>query len=102
MASRRQSAVALGRNFSDVDGLAHPGLPDRRPELRIYPLARGVAPFLLMGLAFFSIGETIALHQFLGVISISIGIATLAFLGTADGQVLFMDEGTPTWARSPI
>lgn len=47
----------------------------------VYPLARGVAPVLLTGLAFLSIGETIALYQFLGVISISVGIATLAFLG---------------------
>jgi drug/metabolite transporter (DMT)-like permease len=47
----------------------------------VYPLARGIAPVLLTGLAFLSIGESITSQQLLGVISISLGIATLAFLG---------------------
>jgi drug/metabolite transporter (DMT)-like permease len=47
----------------------------------VYPLARGIAPVLLTGLAFLSIGEKITSQQLLGVISISFGIATLAFLG---------------------
>jgi drug/metabolite transporter (DMT)-like permease len=47
----------------------------------VYPLARGIAPVLLIGLAFLSIGESITLQQLLGVICISFGIATLAFLG---------------------
>src|SRR5882724_873522 len=47
----------------------------------VYPLARGIAPVLLSGLAFLSIGETITSQQLFGVISISAGIATLAFLG---------------------
>jgi len=44
----------------------------------------------LTGLAFLSIGESITSQQLLGVISISLGIATLAFLDGADGQVSFM------------
>jgi drug/metabolite transporter (DMT)-like permease len=47
----------------------------------VYPLARGIAPVLLTGLAFLSIGESVTSQQLLGVISISLGIATLAFLG---------------------
>jgi drug/metabolite transporter (DMT)-like permease len=47
----------------------------------VYPLARGIAPVLLTGLAFLSIGESLTSQQLLGVVSISFGIATLAFLG---------------------
>ena len=47
----------------------------------VYPLARGIAPVLLTGLAFFTIGESLAPQHLLGVASISLGIGTLAFLG---------------------
>jgi multidrug transporter EmrE-like cation transporter len=54
----------------------------------VYPLARGIAPILLTGLAFLSIGESLTSPQLLGVVSISLGIATLAVLGRGGGSSL--------------
>ncbi|HUK07090.1 MAG TPA: DMT family transporter [Stellaceae bacterium] len=47
----------------------------------VYPLARGVAPVILTAFAFLLIGESISPSQLLGVVSISLGIVTLALLG---------------------
>ena len=47
----------------------------------VYPLARGVAPVILTGSAFVLLKESLSLPQLLGVLSISLGIGTLALLG---------------------
>jgi drug/metabolite transporter (DMT)-like permease len=47
----------------------------------VYPLARGVAPVILTALAFLLIKDSVSFWQLLGVISISLGIITLALLG---------------------
>jgi drug/metabolite transporter (DMT)-like permease len=47
----------------------------------LYPLARGVAPVILTASAFFLLKESVSLAQLLGVLSISLGIITLALLG---------------------
>jgi drug/metabolite transporter (DMT)-like permease len=47
----------------------------------VYPLARGVAPVILTGSAFLLLKESVSLPQLLGVLSISLGIVTLALLG---------------------
>jgi len=86
-----ESALALGRSARDVGlpGLLIQGYQGGDLSF-VYPLARGIAPVLLTGLAFFSIGESITSQQLLGVISTSLGIATLAFLDGADSQVSFI------------
>ena len=62
-----QALLVQGYNFGDLSF--------------VYPLARGVAPVILTVLAFLLIKESVSLSQLLGVISISIGIVTLALLG---------------------
>jgi drug/metabolite transporter (DMT)-like permease len=47
----------------------------------VYPLARGVAPVILTASAFLLLKESLSLPQLLGVLSISLGIITLALLG---------------------
>ena len=47
----------------------------------VYPLARGIAPLLLTGLAYTAIGERITPVQFVGVLAISLGVFTLGVLG---------------------
>jgi drug/metabolite transporter (DMT)-like permease len=47
----------------------------------VYPLARGVVPVILTAAAFLLLKESVSLAQLLGVLSISLGIITLALLG---------------------
>ena len=47
----------------------------------VYPLARGLAPVLSTGLAFFLIDESVSMTQLSGVICISLGIFALSVLG---------------------
>ncbi|MBI5261661.1 MAG: hypothetical protein HY852_07570 [Bradyrhizobium sp.] len=54
----------------------------------VYPLSRGLAPVLLTAIAFFLLNETISVLQLLGVISISLGIVTLALLGRGSSGAL--------------
>ena len=62
-----QALLVQGYNFGDLSF--------------VYPLARGVAPVILTALAFLLIKESVSRSQLLGVISISVGIVTLAVLG---------------------
>jgi drug/metabolite transporter (DMT)-like permease len=59
-----QALLVQGYNFGDLSF--------------VYPLARGVAPVVLTALAFLLIKQSVSLSQLLGVISISVGIVTLA------------------------
>jgi drug/metabolite transporter (DMT)-like permease len=62
-----QGLLVQGYNFGDLSF--------------VYPLARGAAPVILTALAFLLIKEPVSRSQLLGVISISVGIVTLALLG---------------------
>lgn len=53
---------------------------------QVYPLARGTSPWLVAILATFAVGEALSSLHLIGVIVVSVGLASLVFAGGVPGR----------------